>query len=237
MAKEKETRERFSLGRWSRRKLAAAKDSKGKDVPATQDATRAAMPAQIDPVARTSAEAAAPAIAPGARIAEAQAQLPSIDSLTFDSDYSQFMKPGVDESLRQGALKKLLRDPHFNVMDGLDVYIDDYTKPSPLDADTAKAMVDRLFASTQPPSAETKRDPDASTEAAGSEQAVSTQDVQPHAAADDASTPATERAEHAISQTSSESPNLNARDVSGVAARATPAQHPADGDRKDPDVR
>ncbi|HEX8477639.1 MAG TPA: DUF3306 domain-containing protein, partial [Telluria sp.] len=30
------------------------------------------------------------------------------------------------------ALKKLFADPNFAVMDGLDIYIDDYTKPSPL---------------------------------------------------------------------------------------------------------
>ena len=30
------------------------------------------------------------------------------------------------------ALKKLFSDPHFNVMDGLDTYIDDYGKPDPI---------------------------------------------------------------------------------------------------------
>jgi hypothetical protein len=29
-------------------------------------------------------------------------------------------------------LKTLFQDPRFNVMDGLDVYIDDYSKPDPL---------------------------------------------------------------------------------------------------------
>ena len=29
-------------------------------------------------------------------------------------------------------MKKLFSDPHFNVMDGLDTYIDDYGKPDPL---------------------------------------------------------------------------------------------------------
>jgi hypothetical protein len=33
--------------------------------------------------------------------------------------------------VRNAALKKLFTDPHFNVMDGLDVYIDDYGKPDP----------------------------------------------------------------------------------------------------------
>ena len=43
------------------------------------------------------------------------------------------MQPGVDESVKRGALKKLFSDPRFNVMDGLDVYIDDYSKPDPID--------------------------------------------------------------------------------------------------------
>ena len=34
--------------------------------------------------------------------------------------------------MRRAALKKLFSDPHFNVMDGLDVYIDDYSKTEPI---------------------------------------------------------------------------------------------------------
>ena len=35
-------------------------------------------------------------------------------------------------ALRRAALQKLFSDPHFNVMDGLDTYIDDYSQPNPL---------------------------------------------------------------------------------------------------------
>jgi hypothetical protein len=42
------------------------------------------------------------------------------------------MKPDVDPTVRQAALKKMFTDPHFNVMDGLDIYIGDYSKPDPL---------------------------------------------------------------------------------------------------------
>jgi hypothetical protein len=38
----------------------------------------------------------------------------------------------VSPEVKQAALKKLFTDPHFNVMDGLDTYIDDYGKPDPL---------------------------------------------------------------------------------------------------------
>jgi len=62
-------------------------------------------------------------------------ELPPVDKLTLDSDYTVFFHPKVDEKLRRAALKKLFGDPHFNVMDGLDVYIDDYSKSDPLPAE------------------------------------------------------------------------------------------------------
>jgi hypothetical protein len=58
--------------------------------------------------------------------------LPPVEQLTLESDFSGFMHPKVDADLRRAALRKLFSDPHFNVMDGLDTYIDDYSKPDPL---------------------------------------------------------------------------------------------------------
>ncbi len=72
----------------------------------------------------------APAIDPKAPPPE----LPPLDQLTIDSDFRGFFHPKVDANLRRMALKKLFSDPHFNLMDGLDVYIDDYSKPDPLPA-------------------------------------------------------------------------------------------------------
>src|SRR5262249_46473193 len=60
--------------------------------------------------------------------------LPPPEELTFDSDYRQFFHPKVGDDVRRVALKKLFSDPHFNVMDGLDVYIDDYSKTEPIPA-------------------------------------------------------------------------------------------------------
>ena len=61
-------------------------------------------------------------------------ELPPIDRLTIDSDYRAFFHPKVGEDVRRAALKKLFSDPRFNVMDGLDVYIDDYSKTEPIPA-------------------------------------------------------------------------------------------------------
>jgi len=60
-------------------------------------------------------------------------ELPSLESLKgLASDYKPFMQPEVDAATRGAALKNLFSDPHFNQMDGLDVYIDDYSKVEPL---------------------------------------------------------------------------------------------------------
>jgi hypothetical protein len=58
--------------------------------------------------------------------------LPALDSLNFESDFGAFMRAKVDEGVRRAALKKLFNDPRFNIMDGLDVYIDDYSKEDPI---------------------------------------------------------------------------------------------------------
>ncbi len=66
--------------------------------------------------------AAAPAAAGGVP------PLPAVEDLSFDSDFKAFMHAKVEEGVKRAALKKLFADSRFNIMDGLDVYIDDYTK-------------------------------------------------------------------------------------------------------------
>jgi hypothetical protein len=61
--------------------------------------------------------------------------------LTRDSDYSPFVAPDVDPAVSNAAMKKLFSDPQFNVMDGLDVYIDDYTKFEPVSKAMMRTMV------------------------------------------------------------------------------------------------
>src|SRR2546425_7007015 len=63
---------------------------------------------------------------------ETPPQLPPLDSLTFESDFKAFMHSKVEEGVKRAALKKLFSDPRFNVMDGLDTYVDDYTKAEPI---------------------------------------------------------------------------------------------------------
>jgi len=49
-----------------------------------------------------------------------------------ESDFTVFLKEEVSEVVRRQAMKTLFADPHFNVMDGLDVYIDDYSISDPI---------------------------------------------------------------------------------------------------------
>ncbi len=79
-------------------------------------------------------EKALPAEAPKPAAETPLPQLPPVEQLNMDSDYRGFFHPKVDEALRRSALKKLFSDPHFNVMDGLDTYIDDYSISDPIPA-------------------------------------------------------------------------------------------------------
>jgi hypothetical protein len=69
-------------------------------------------------------------------------KLPPVEQLNMESDYTAFFHPKVDEKLRREALRKLFSDPHFNVMDGLDVYIDDYGKPDPIPPEMLARLIE-----------------------------------------------------------------------------------------------
>lgn len=55
-----------------------------------------------------------------------------VQHLNAESNFANFMSSKVAPEVKNAALKKLFTNPHFNVMDGLDIYIDDYGKPDPL---------------------------------------------------------------------------------------------------------
>lgn len=78
--------------------------------------------------------------APVAAASDEPPELPPVESLSIDSDFRGFLHPKVDEDLRRSALRKLFSDPHFNVMDGLDVYIDDYSVSEPIPPEMLAGM-------------------------------------------------------------------------------------------------
>lgn len=56
------------------------------------------------------------------------ADMPPLDELTEESNFSDFLSPKVSEVLRKQALRKLFHLPFMNIVDGLDDYAEDYTK-------------------------------------------------------------------------------------------------------------
>ena len=129
------------FSRWSRRK---AQERAGVTLPHEAPATAPVAPAApVAPVAAVATRAPVEA-----REAETDPLLPTLEdthSLTPASDFSRFVAKGVSPEVRNAAVKKLFADPHFNIMDGLDTYIDDYSKPSPLSAADMAQMVSAQF--------------------------------------------------------------------------------------------
>ncbi|WP_367394607.1 DUF3306 domain-containing protein [Cupriavidus sp. Agwp_2] len=107
------------LSRWSRRKAAVRE---GVAVPAEPLQPAEPQPLPVPPEAATA-------------VAEPEVPLPTladVAALRPGDNIARFVARGVDESVKRAALKTLFADPHFNVMDGLDTYIDDYSKPDPI---------------------------------------------------------------------------------------------------------
>ena len=105
--------EQTFLRRWSRLKAQAREREAHPDAPADAPAGEPAVATRAD--AGPAGESPPPV------------ELPDIDQLGEDSDYSAFLTSGVDAELRRRALRKLFHSPKFNVFDGLDTYRDDFT--------------------------------------------------------------------------------------------------------------
>ncbi|MEJ6005418.1 DUF3306 domain-containing protein [Paucibacter sp. AS339] len=123
------------LARWGRRKALARTGAPLPDAPPAAPVAPDPAPQAPAPAAAVTAPAVQSLQAQPAPVAE-QPVLPTladVATLNADSDYSRFMSAGVDRGVQRAAMKKLFfSDPHFNVMDGLDTYIDDYGKPDPI---------------------------------------------------------------------------------------------------------
>ena len=121
------------LGRWARRKTDVLQGRAveepvvlSKPVLPDQPANQSAN--QLEPIEKDLAESP-PALS-----------LEDVKLLTKDSDFKPFMAQNVGMDVRNAAMKKLFADPHFNVMDGLDIYIDDYSKSDPIPEAMLRAM-------------------------------------------------------------------------------------------------
>lgn len=124
------------LARWARRKSQARSGVVEPDRPAP--APQPLPPAAAVPPPREAVQAVASSAVPAAETparTEPAPPAPTMDdvaALTPDADFGRFVARDVDPGVRNAAMKKLFTDPHYNVMDGLDIYIDDYGKPDPI---------------------------------------------------------------------------------------------------------
>lgn len=108
------------LARWSARKTESRKNV---ELPEPEEQEAAAR--EEDAVAGPPDRGSEPA-------EEAAPELPPLESLDENSDYSAFLDSRVDTDTQREALRKLFQSPKFNVTDGLDDYDLDYTNPEPL---------------------------------------------------------------------------------------------------------
>lgn len=138
------------LGRWSRRKL-DARDGR----PLPEEPPQAAAPAAVAPLAPAAADGAPGLPQPPVLAAEVPAPateeppppptMEDVRTLTAQSDFSRFAARDVAADVKNAALKKLFADPRYNVMDGMDVYIGDYSKPDPLPDSMLRQLASASF--------------------------------------------------------------------------------------------
>ncbi|MBA2964714.1 MULTISPECIES: DUF3306 domain-containing protein [Ramlibacter] len=139
------------LGRWSRRKL-DAKDGKPLDEPAVVAPPAAVAPVlpavqpDVDPdgVALAAGQQA-PVAPPAAEPEPPPPTLEDVQALTPESDFRRFVGRDVAPDVKNAAVKKLFADPRYNIQDGLDVYIDDYSKPDPIPESMLRSLASAKF--------------------------------------------------------------------------------------------
>lgn len=116
------------LSRWSRLKATAKTEPKAEPLPTPVEAEDETPPAELPPV----------------------------ETLTKDSDFSAFLQNGVPEAVKRAAMAKLWSsDPLFSQPEVFDLHMEDYSVPSiPEVVESAwkvgKGIVDEL-ASAPPP--------------------------------------------------------------------------------------
>ena len=142
------------LGRWSRRKL-DARDGKPLPPEPAEIAPAEAPPVVAQPTTVAAVDDAAsqdtaldgrePVAVDDERPAQPPPTLEDVQALTAQSDFSRFAARDVAPEVKNAAMKKLFADPRYNVMDGMDVYIDDYSKPDPLPDSMLRQLAGAAF--------------------------------------------------------------------------------------------
>lgn len=127
------------LNRWSKKKLGAEPEVSPSELSEGQVPVQPKKSADV-PTQESKGLKDAEAAAPLTKTPEAMPTLEDVLKLTHDSDFSAYVKPGIDPEVQREAMKKLFSDPRYNIMDGLDIYIDDYSKADPIPLEMLKSM-------------------------------------------------------------------------------------------------
>jgi hypothetical protein len=136
------------LSRWSRRKAQARQGVALEAPPASDPVAPVPVVPAGEPTVPLPPQSVDAAVRPADANEPAKPAPPTmadVATLTRESDFSRFVAPNVDGEVKNAALRKLFANPHFNVMDGLDTYIDDYSKPDPLPLSSVRKMAQAAF--------------------------------------------------------------------------------------------
>jgi hypothetical protein len=129
------------LGRWARRKTDVLQGKALEEPAALEKSAPVAEPAASPAPVKTAPAVASSSATQPVEQPEKMLSLDDVKRLTRDSDFTPFMARDVGPDVRNAAMKKLFTDPHYNVMDGLDIYIDDYSKSDPIPQAMLRQMV------------------------------------------------------------------------------------------------
>ncbi len=130
------------FSRWSKRKQ---DERAGKPLAEPEAAAKAETKAVAPPESGPPAATQIPAVQPEAPGPVKAPTLEEAQALTPESDFKPFMAQGVTPDVKNAAMKKLFADPHFNVMDRMDTYIDDYSLADPLPESMLRKMASAKF--------------------------------------------------------------------------------------------
>ena len=128
------------LNRWSKKKLGAEPELSPSELAEKQLIAEDSKGLKDPALGEQSSEKNLEPLAGAAQAQEVAPTLEDVLKLTKDSDFSAYVKPGIDPEVQKAAMQKLFSDPRYNVMDGLDIYIDDYSKPDPIPLEMLKRM-------------------------------------------------------------------------------------------------
>ena len=116
----------LTLSRWSRLKRAAAEEQAGPSAAGAESVVAVPTPEKGQD------EVMSDGAINTASTSRKYDELPPISAISLAEDFTPFMQSTVPQALKRQALKALFKEPHFNVMDGLDIYIGDYTVFEPI---------------------------------------------------------------------------------------------------------